>query len=130
MAVMAAERFVDTVTPVTRAERVERIQRTQEALNWSDRYLAERAGIDRSTLGKVLAGDGSVTEEKIIAVERALDDLMRELFPGAGAENVIRLRVPMPGAEDLVIEGPPEDVDALVAAVERILANRQKATDA
>lgn len=60
-------------------ERGARIARRQDRLGVTDSALAKVAGVDRGRIPKIRRGDSTVRATTFAAVERALDQLEREL---------------------------------------------------
>jgi transcriptional regulator with XRE-family HTH domain len=116
------------------AERGKEIKRRRVALGMNVKALAERAGIDRGRLSKLEAGDPSVRETTIGAVEAALTRLEVEMgydTPAAVSvtDDLIEFRVSGNFGVDVVVKGPVRDMDALERSVERLIRRMEQKGD-
>ena len=88
-----------------------------EAIGIPKKQFASRAGVDRGTLDRVLAGDGSVQGRTVAKIERALTDLEDEIGM-AESGRLVTTTVEVNGAT-VTVKGTPEDV---AETVRRFLA--------
>lgn len=133
---MSAEALSVTFNAVS-ASRGEQVRARRIRLGMGVKPLAIRAGVDRGTLAALEAGDERVQEITFTKVQRALDELEEEMgIEGPPATIVpdkdpatpglIRFKVEGAyGFDAIVVEGPVENVDELVASVEKIMRNIQ-----
>lgn len=107
------------------------------ALGISRSELAKRAGVDRSRIQMVEEDDPRLRESTIGQIDRALSALEQEIgmdLPSRVGESekprLIRIEVQgVYGAKALILEGEPEDREALEAMVDRIMRNLRNAED-
>jgi len=106
------------------------IQRRLDRLNLSDRDFERRTGVERKTLRRAIDMGDRTRESTWRNIETALDQLEARFrgepttTPAADVEpgpRMVTLRRSQ-GDVDIVVEGPIDDLDALVATVERLLA--------
>lgn len=125
---MSALRIATNVAPVNPGEDV-KARRT--AIGMSVAALAKRAGVDRGSLTALEEGRG-VRDTTVAAVEKTLSDLEHEL----GMDVPSQVKAPVEstgeplrftfhdiyGVGELIVEGPVDRPDELVAAVAKLLA--------
>lgn len=120
------------------AERGRQIGRRFDALDISDREWHKRTNIDRKTLQRAIEGRPTVRTSTYDAIESNLDKLEAKLrgrptvTPDKDPETPGLIRFKVQGAygfDALVVEGPVENIDELVASVEKIMRNMQRRED-
>lgn len=106
------------------------IQRRLDRLNLSDRDFERRTGVERKTLRRAIEQGDRTRESTFRNIELALDQLEARLrgeptatpaAPEARGPNMVTLRR-SEGDIDVVVEGPIENIEALAATVERLVA--------
>lgn len=129
---MSAETLSVTFNAVS-ASRGEQVRARRIRLGMGVKPLAIRAGVDRGTLAALEAGDERVQEITFTKVQRALDELEEEMgiegpspvaIPDRDPASPGLIRFEVKGAygfDAIVVEGPVENVDELVASVEKIM---------
>lgn len=128
---------MSVMTVPARFERVDasvgaEIQERRLKLGISVKGLAEKAGVDRGRLAALEAGDASVRATTVGAVKSALDRLEHELgmdLPmrqiGEPADDLVEFTVEGNFGVRAVVKGPVRDLDALQAAVSRLVRDMQ-----
>lgn len=113
--------------PVNDAETGRRIRERRTRLGMTVKALAERAGVDRGRLAKLEAGDLHVRSTTIGAVEGALDRLEHEMGMDIPSDDsgVVEFRVSGNFGVDVVVKGPVSNLEALEAAVSRLVSRMQ-----
>lgn len=119
--------------PVTAdGERGERIQRRLDELGISDREFHERTGIDRKTVRRAVDGEARVRASTYAAIEAALDRLeahvagVPDVHPvGDPADRLVEFIVEGNLGVRAVVKGPVRDIDALEAAVAKLVRDMQ-----
>jgi transcriptional regulator with XRE-family HTH domain len=104
-------------------------------LGMSVKALAEKAGVDRSRVVAIEAGEPTVRAATLGAVEAALDRLedemgMRDADPsphaiGDPSEDLVEFTVEGNFGVRAVVKGPVRDLDALQAAVSKLIRDMQ-----
>lgn len=128
---MSAMHLATSVGAVT-SERGDQLKARRVAIGLSVAALAKRAGVDRGSLSALEEGR-SVRDTTVAQVERALSDLEHEL--GMDVPSVVTSPTdaePEPlrftfhdvyGIGELIVEGPVDRPDEIVAAVAKLLAD-------
>ena len=109
----------------------DRVRARRVALGISAKALAMRAGVDRGRLAALEAGDPSVTERTVGAIDRALGALEREMGiePDDKLADVIEFRVAGNFGVDVVVKGPVRDMAAIEDSVARLITKMQAQKD-
>lgn len=120
-------------------ERATGVQSRLEALGISDREFAERTGIDRKALRRAANGE-AVRPSTYAGIESWLARLEHELgmdrpdlpegarYVGDPADNLVEFTVEGNFGVRAVVKGPIRDLDALQAAVSRLIAGMHDET--
>lgn len=107
----------------------EQVKARRTALGMTVKGLAERAGIDRGRLAALEAGDPTIRQTTVGAVERALSLLEHELGidhpTGDEIADVVEFRVAGNFGVDVVVKGPVRDLQALEDSVARLVERMQ-----
>ena len=104
----------------------EQIRARRVKLGMDVSALARLAGVDRGRLGRFEVGKESPSDTWVGRVVKALDDFEFETghAPEKDEPAVVRFIVEnVYGAKALVVEVPPENMDELEQAVDRIMRN-------
>ena len=129
---MSAMHLATSVGAVT-SEAGDKFKARRAAIGLSVAALAKRAGVDRGSLSALEEGR-TVRDTTVAQVERALSDLEHELgmdVPSA-VQSPAGAREPEPlrftfhdvyGIGELIVEGPVDRPDEIVAAVAKLLAD-------
>ena len=121
----------DSVVEMTIDKRAKAIRARREHLGMTKAGLAKRAGVDRGKLQRFEDGEDQPTDRWIGGIERALDLFEAETGHerGEGAQVDPALAEPIRftfhdvyGIGELIVEGPVDHPDELVAAVAKLLA--------
>lgn len=108
------------------AERAKAIRERMDRLGISAHEFERRTGVDRKAVGRAARGD-SVRGSTYTAVETWLTKLEQENGEGVTlrrAEDAPAIRLTFHdvyGIGEIIAEGPPEERDALVEAVSKLL---------
>lgn len=109
------------------------LRQRRVALGISVRKLAELAGVDRSRVAAIEAGDSTVRETTIGAVESALSAVEndRGVAPkvepiGDPSQGLVTFEIRGNFGVQVVVKGPVADVAALEASVAKLVADMQK----
>lgn len=101
------------------------IRRRREALGLSTYEFAERAGMSRTTLGKIEDDDETVKESKYRDAERALDSVEYEVSGPYDRANegdeLVEYRLTGDFGVSLIVKGPISQRGELEASVARLL---------
>ena len=105
-----------------------RIKARRTALGISVKALAERAGVDRGRLAALEAGDPTIRETTVGAVERALAQLEHEMGmdPRDLGEGLVEFVVEGNFGVRAVVKGPVGDIAKLQAAAEGLVERMQR----
>lgn len=112
----------------------ERIKARRVKLGMSVKGLAERANIDRGRLAAIEAGDATVRPATVGAVESALDRLEQEMGMddppiraiGNPEDDLVEFTIEGNFGVRAVVKGPVRDLDALQAAVAKLVQDMQR----
>jgi predicted transcriptional regulator len=132
---MRAERVPVESATVGNEEKGRAIRDRRVGLALTVKDLAARASIGRDTLAKLEAGDPNVRPVTVGAVERALDEVeafwKREgvTVEEASGDRIVEFRVSGNFGVDVVLKGPVDDLPAMEAAVNRLVARMQQEAD-
>lgn len=99
------------------------IQARLQALGIGDREFQRETKIDRKTLNRAIANDPAVRESTYLAIEVALDRLERRSQGGVAVSerDLVTFRLSGNFGVEVTVQGPVSDMEALEAAVERLL---------
>lgn len=107
--------------PMSGETRGHAIKQRMDAIGISTRELADRIGMDRKTIARVIEGGEGTRPTTYSALEVALDRLEEELGMDADTASpkagVVEFRVSGNFGVDVVVNGPVENIAELRAAV-------------
>lgn len=109
--------------PVVSDERGEEIQQRLDALGISDREFYKRTGIDRKTLNRAIAGEGT-RASTYIAIDAALTRLESMVGKRGAVEHpddFVEFTVEGNFGVRAVVRGPVKDMDELQRAVSKLV---------
>lgn len=104
-----------------------------KALGVSDREFEDQTGINRKTLRRAAANDEKVRASTYAAIEAALDKLERRASPDLGqprsigdaGDDLVEFTIEGNFGVRAVVKGPIRDMEALQAAVAKLVRDMQ-----
>jgi len=118
--------------PVTDDDRGAQIQQRLDELGISDREFHEVTGIDRKTLRRAVDGQERVRPSTYAAIESALDKIEQRVAGapqqrpiGDPAQDLVEFTIEGNFGIRAVVKGPVRDMDALQAAVSKLVRDMQ-----
>lgn len=108
-------------------EQITEVQRRRERAGLHKNELAELAGVNRDTLGAIEAG-GKFRRASMLKIEAALTAFEHEhgiTAPPPSGRTIVIVRLRNSAGDEVAVEGPIDDIEALEASADRLLARRR-----
>lgn len=114
------------VQPVSNGTPGDEIRRRREAMGWSVKALAAKAGVDRGRLADIERG-ATARGSTLGAIEAALAEIEEETGHDEPAdEGMVTFRLSGNFGVDVVVQGPVTNLSELEASVERLVQSMKK----